>query len=192
MIKEDARFTYECMRAKKQRFLLTLTIKNPSLADAGMYRCNAFNPFGDSNANIDLKFESKRNNDQESYMKVQWKPLNVITLGQRESDNIIRMITISKSPSPIKYLTKSNMTKLGQFDHINRMITLSVITLSGFHCINTKVAGIVSGNPVPGALSCESMYWYYFGDHESGDSKIRFVDLFRKNRIQKYLICINL
>jgi hypothetical protein len=26
-------------------------------------------------------------------------------LGQTESDNIIRMITISESPSPIKYLT---------------------------------------------------------------------------------------
>ena len=36
-------------------------------------------------------------------MIVQWKPLNVITLGQRESDNIIRMITISESPSRIKY-----------------------------------------------------------------------------------------
>jgi hypothetical protein len=71
VIKEDARFTYECMRAKKQRFLLTLTIKNPSLADAGMYRCNAFNPFGDSNANIDLKFESKRNDAKESHIKVE-------------------------------------------------------------------------------------------------------------------------
>merc|ERR1712113_1200700 len=40
------------------RFLLTLRIKNPSLKDAGMYRCNAFNSFGDSNANIDLKFET--------------------------------------------------------------------------------------------------------------------------------------
>jgi hypothetical protein len=27
---------------------------------------------------------------------VQWKPLNVITLGQIETDNINRMITISK------------------------------------------------------------------------------------------------
>ena len=26
------------------------------------------------------------------------------------------------------------LANLGQFDHINRMITLSVITLSGFHC----------------------------------------------------------
>ena len=29
------------------------------MADAGLYRCNAFNAFGDSNANIDLNFESK-------------------------------------------------------------------------------------------------------------------------------------
>ena len=39
--------------------MLTLRIKNPSLKDAGLYRCNAFNESGDSNANIDLKFESK-------------------------------------------------------------------------------------------------------------------------------------
>ena len=56
-ITENSRISYECLKAKKHRFLLTLTIKNPSLADGGMYRCNAFNPFGDSNANIDLNFE---------------------------------------------------------------------------------------------------------------------------------------
>ena len=58
-ITENARISYECLKAKKHRFLLTLTIKNPTLADGGMYRCNAFNPFGDSNANIDLNFEGK-------------------------------------------------------------------------------------------------------------------------------------
>ena len=58
-ITENDRISYECLKAKKHRFLLTLTIKNPSLADGGMYRCNAFNPFGDSNANIDLNFEGK-------------------------------------------------------------------------------------------------------------------------------------
>ncbi len=42
----------------RHKFLLTLTIKEPRLADGGMYRCNAFNPFGDSNANIDLNFET--------------------------------------------------------------------------------------------------------------------------------------
>jgi len=30
------------------------------------------------------------------WFKIQWKPLNVITLGQRETDNINRMITISE------------------------------------------------------------------------------------------------
>ena len=44
---------------KKNKYGLTLTIKNPSLEDGGMYRCNAFNQFGDSNANIDLNFESE-------------------------------------------------------------------------------------------------------------------------------------
>ena len=58
-ITENSRISYECLKAKKHRFLLTLTIKNPTLADGGMYRCNAFNPFGDSNANIDLNFECK-------------------------------------------------------------------------------------------------------------------------------------
>jgi hypothetical protein len=67
---------------------------------------------------------------------MQWKPLNVITLGQRESDNINRMITISD-----RLLIQSacllviwDLLNLRHFDHINRMITLSVITLSGLHC----------------------------------------------------------
>ena len=50
---------YECRSLGKNKFLLSLTICNPSLSDGGLYRCNAFNPFGDSNANIDLNFESK-------------------------------------------------------------------------------------------------------------------------------------
>ena len=49
---------------KKNKYVLTLTIKNPSLEDGGMYRCNAFNQFGDSNANIDLNFESEFRSDQ--------------------------------------------------------------------------------------------------------------------------------
>ena len=53
------RMRYEAKQTSKHKYLLTLTIKEPSLADEGLYRCNAFNPFGDSNANIELKFESK-------------------------------------------------------------------------------------------------------------------------------------
>ena len=59
VIKNDSRITSECKKGKKNRFMLTLRIKNPSLKDAGLYRCNAFNESGDSNANMDLKFESK-------------------------------------------------------------------------------------------------------------------------------------
>ena len=38
-------------------------------------------------------------------------------------------------------LMKSDLgpDKQGKLDHINRMITLSVITISGFHCIRNKV-----------------------------------------------------
>ena len=59
-VEETSRIRHECKTVAKHRYLLTLTITNPSMADGGLYRCNAFNPFGDSNANIDLNFESKR------------------------------------------------------------------------------------------------------------------------------------
>jgi hypothetical protein len=69
-------------------------------------------------------------------MFIQRKPLNVITLGQRESDNINRMITISNRLLKHKALLLFiwDLLNLGQFDHINRTITISVITLSGLNC----------------------------------------------------------
>jgi hypothetical protein len=69
------------------------------------------------------------------YKYVQWKPLNLITLGQRESDDINRMITISDLPliKSTYLLVMLDLVNLRQFDHINIMITLSVITLSGLH-----------------------------------------------------------
>jgi len=57
-VEETNRMRYECKKHSKNKYLLTLTIKEPSMADAGLYRCNAFNAFGDSNANIDLNFET--------------------------------------------------------------------------------------------------------------------------------------
>ena len=57
-VEENSRIRYECKNLGKHKMLLTLTITNPSMADGGLYRCNAFNPFGDSNANIDLNFET--------------------------------------------------------------------------------------------------------------------------------------
>ena len=43
----------------KDTYLLTLEISNPTKADGGNYRCNAFNTFGESNANISLNFQGK-------------------------------------------------------------------------------------------------------------------------------------
>jgi hypothetical protein len=52
---------------------------------------------------------------------LQGKPLNVITLGQRESDNINRMITISNRLLKQKafLLVIWDLLNLGQFDRIN-------------------------------------------------------------------------
>jgi hypothetical protein len=52
----------------------------------------------------------------------------VITLGQKESDNIKQMITI-RLRVLINYLFVGDL-RLSQSDHTNRMITLSVTTLS--------------------------------------------------------------
>lgn len=49
----------------KDTYLLTLEISNPTKADGGNYRCNAFNNFGESNANISLNFQGKSPSMQE-------------------------------------------------------------------------------------------------------------------------------
>lgn len=43
--------------AGKDIYLLTLEISNPTREDGGNYRCNAFNSYGESNANISLNFQ---------------------------------------------------------------------------------------------------------------------------------------
>jgi len=55
-------------------------------------------------------------------------PLNVITLGLRETDNINQMITIT-----IFYII--NNFNVEQYDHNNHLITLTVITLCSLHSI---------------------------------------------------------
>ncbi len=72
-----------------------------------------------------------------SVLLLQLKALNAIALGP--SDNIKRRITIS---SFLFILSKQwtviwDLVNLSKFDHNNQMITLLVITLSGFHCICT-------------------------------------------------------
>lgn len=44
----------------KDTYMLTLEISNPTQEDGGSYRCNAFNNFGESNANISLNFQGMR------------------------------------------------------------------------------------------------------------------------------------
>ena len=68
-------------------------------------------------------------------LHLQWMPHNVITWRQRESIN--RLIAMSNLLLILTLI--SNRRLLGTSaniisDHINQMITLSVITLSGFHC----------------------------------------------------------
>lgn len=41
----------------KDTYVLTLEISNPTRDDGGNYRCNAFNMYGESNANIALNFQ---------------------------------------------------------------------------------------------------------------------------------------
>lgn len=41
----------------RDTYNLTLEILNPTREDGGNYRCNAFNVFGESNANIALNFQ---------------------------------------------------------------------------------------------------------------------------------------
>ena len=68
-VEENSRIRYECKNVGKHKMLLTLTITNPSMADGGLYRCNAFNPFGDSNANIDLNFETGEGGEETQHMQ---------------------------------------------------------------------------------------------------------------------------
>jgi hypothetical protein len=54
-----------------------------------------------------------------------------------------KLITISEVMITLSELFIQNFIKsdleLGQFDNINQMITLSVITLSGLHCTNIPI-----------------------------------------------------
>ena len=44
---------------ERDTFIVSIVIVKPEASDGGQWRCNAFNPHGDSNANISLNFESE-------------------------------------------------------------------------------------------------------------------------------------
>ncbi len=54
---------------------------------------------------------------KEKYLLLQWKPLNVITLGQNQTDNINRMITIGKlqQTAIFKCVGKQPTTQFARF-----------------------------------------------------------------------------
>jgi hypothetical protein len=54
----------------KDTYLLTLEISNPTREDGGNYRCNAFNVYGESNANIALNFQGMPRRQAESSLYV--------------------------------------------------------------------------------------------------------------------------
>ena len=64
-VEETSRIKHEVKNISKHKYLLMLTITNPAMSDGGLYRCNAFNPFGDSNANINLNFETGEDKQEE-------------------------------------------------------------------------------------------------------------------------------
>lgn len=59
-IKDGAKMKMSRKAIGKDTFNLTLEILSPTREDGGNYRCNAFNLFGESNANIALNFQGKR------------------------------------------------------------------------------------------------------------------------------------
>lgn len=58
-IKDGAKMKMSRKAIGKDTFNLTLEILSPTREDGGNYRCNAFNLFGESNANIALNFQGK-------------------------------------------------------------------------------------------------------------------------------------
>lgn len=56
-IQESDRYKMSRIATSKDTYLLTLQIISPTNDDGGNYRCNAFNIYGESNANIALNFQ---------------------------------------------------------------------------------------------------------------------------------------
>lgn len=56
-IRDSTRIKMLRKTTAKDTYLLTLQISDPTREDGGNYRCNAFNVYGDCNANIALNFQ---------------------------------------------------------------------------------------------------------------------------------------
>ncbi|XP_062534884.1 muscle M-line assembly protein unc-89-like [Armigeres subalbatus] len=60
-ITDGERFKILRKAISNDTYLLTLQISQPTANDGGIYRCHAFNPFGESNAHITLNFKANEN-----------------------------------------------------------------------------------------------------------------------------------
>lgn len=56
-LENSERMRMLCKATSKDTFMLGLEIRNPSQSDRGIYRCQALNTFGNSNAHITLNFQ---------------------------------------------------------------------------------------------------------------------------------------
>jgi hypothetical protein len=102
-------------------------------------------------------------------LEIPWKPHNVITLGQRESDDINQMITKCNClliQSTYYFMVIWDLVNLEQFDHSNWMITLSVI-LASSHGLVVK-----EDNSWPRGPGFKPPLWRPFFRHHSFGSKL--------------------
>lgn len=106
----------------KDTYLLTLEISNPTKADGGNYRCNAFNNFGESNANISLNFQGKSPSERTREFPLALRYIYLNTL--RKLYYIIKKKIIG--PLISSYLTSFKNIKAAT---LNRCILLFSITV---------------------------------------------------------------
>ena len=116
-MEENSRIRYECKNVGKHKMLLTLTITNPSMADGGLYRCNAFNPFGDSNANIDLNFETGEG-DAAVQQQMQMQMQESSSSSHKQSSTVVEKkmssTTVEKSSTTVFQGTSPTVEKGGR------------------------------------------------------------------------------
>jgi hypothetical protein len=92
---------------------------------------------------------------------IQCTPLNRITLGETITDPFNRMIPITEHMSYKRRLLKGcrDLINLSHFDPIIRMITLTVIPLSGAHCSTFLVTCLYCWLIISTSYQAGNMKW---------------------------------
>ena len=117
VVEENSRIRYKCKNVGKHKMLLTLTISNPSMADGGLYRCDAFNPFGNSNTNIDINFETGEG-DAAVQQQVQMQMQQSSSSSHKQSSTVVEKkmssTTVEKSSTTVFQGTSPTVEKGGR------------------------------------------------------------------------------